>query len=222
MKKNKMMRLASFLLVAVLLSTCAISGTFAKYVTTVSNTDTARVARWGFTGENAEIAITDLFKTGYDNANVNGYTDVIAPGTTNQATFVFEYTAGTPDAVAAPEVAYSLVVSTDGSTCADAIKNNANIKWAVLKTSELEGGNTVPVAEWKTWDEMITEIEGLDGDESFDAKELAPISNTSYTIAWKWDFSTDAAGDAADTAMGNVGDLADVKIVITITATQVD
>ena len=47
MMKNKMMRAASILLVAVLLSTCAISGTFAKYVTTASGTDTARVAKWG-------------------------------------------------------------------------------------------------------------------------------------------------------------------------------
>ena len=47
MKKNKMMRIASVLLVAVLISTCAISGTFAKYVTRVEGTDTARVAKWG-------------------------------------------------------------------------------------------------------------------------------------------------------------------------------
>ena len=46
MKKNTMMRVASALLVAVLLSTCAISGTFAKYVTTASGSDTARVAKW--------------------------------------------------------------------------------------------------------------------------------------------------------------------------------
>ena len=47
MKKNKMMRIASVLLVAVLISTCAISGTFAKYVTRAEGTDTARVAKWG-------------------------------------------------------------------------------------------------------------------------------------------------------------------------------
>lgn len=47
MKKNKMMRIASILLVAVLISTCAISGTFAKYVTKAEATDTARVAKWG-------------------------------------------------------------------------------------------------------------------------------------------------------------------------------
>ena len=45
--KNKMMRIASILLVATLLTTCAISGTFAKYVTKASGEDTARVAKWG-------------------------------------------------------------------------------------------------------------------------------------------------------------------------------
>ena len=49
MKKNRMMRLASILLVATLMSTCTISGTFAKYVTTASGSDTARVAKWGVT-----------------------------------------------------------------------------------------------------------------------------------------------------------------------------
>lgn len=47
MKKNKMMRIASILMVATLITTCAISGTFAKYVTKVSGEDTARVAKWG-------------------------------------------------------------------------------------------------------------------------------------------------------------------------------
>ena len=47
MKKNKMMRIASILMVVTLLSTCAISGTFAKYVTKASGEDKARVAKWG-------------------------------------------------------------------------------------------------------------------------------------------------------------------------------
>lgn len=49
MKKNKMMRLASWLLVLTLLTTCIISGTFAKYVTSDEAEDTARVAKWGVT-----------------------------------------------------------------------------------------------------------------------------------------------------------------------------
>ena len=47
MRKNKMMRAASALLVAVLLTTSTISGTFAKYVTQDSAKDVARVAKWG-------------------------------------------------------------------------------------------------------------------------------------------------------------------------------
>ena len=47
MKKNKMMRIASILLVVTLLSTCVISGTFAKYVTKAEGQDQARVAKWG-------------------------------------------------------------------------------------------------------------------------------------------------------------------------------
>ena len=47
MKKNKFMRLASGLLVGTLLTTCAISGTFAKYTTQDDGNDSARVAKWG-------------------------------------------------------------------------------------------------------------------------------------------------------------------------------
>ena len=66
MKKNKMMRIASVLLVAVLLSTCAIFGTFAKYTTSVTSQDSARVAYWGFQSSNS-IDITGLFATTYGN-----------------------------------------------------------------------------------------------------------------------------------------------------------
>jgi len=57
MRKNRMMRLASALLILTMVTTCAISGTFAKYVTEAKTTDTARVAKWGVkvdvTGETA-------------------------------------------------------------------------------------------------------------------------------------------------------------------------
>ena len=63
MKKNKMMRIASVLLVAVILTTCAISGTFAKYVSSADSSDSARVAYWGFNP--ATMNITDLFANAY-------------------------------------------------------------------------------------------------------------------------------------------------------------
>ena len=59
MKKNKMMRTASGLLVATLLTTSMISGTFAKYTTQDEASDSARVAKWGVTA----LATGSLFGT---------------------------------------------------------------------------------------------------------------------------------------------------------------
>ena len=90
MKKNKMMRIASILLVVTLLSTCVISGTFAKYVTKAEGEDQARVAKWGVlvTVEGNEFA--DKYKATdeaykedggvYAVVSANG-DKVVAPGT---------------------------------------------------------------------------------------------------------------------------------------------
>lgn len=214
MRKNKMMRAASGLLVAVLLSTCAISGTFAKYTTSVSSSDTARVATWGFT--QTTIDFTNLFKTAYDK-NVQGTADVIAPGTTNSATFTFKY----DGQETAPEVAYTFKVDTTGSTIADDIKNNPNIVWKLDNGTEGD------------WDTLLANIENLSGDAS-GTKTYQPgqlptgftAADDVHTITWKWKFETEGIGkdgqDATDTAMGNKAKLDEVTLKITVTATQID
>ena len=226
MKKNKMMRIASVLLVAVILTTCAISGTFAKYVSSKDSFDTARVAYWGFNP--ATMNITNLFANAYEttvlgDADVNALTDVIAPGTTKSASFSFAYD-GTANQ--APEVAYTFEVSAAGSTCADSIKNNPNILW------KLDTG------AWGTWDAMITAIEALDGNKPGNRYEAGDLptgftaADETHTIEWKWIFdehatnkeTTTTNNDINDTAMGNVtpADLAKVTVSITVTATQID
>lgn len=122
MKKNKMMRLASVLLVCVLLTTSVISGTFAKYVTTAEGTDSARVAKWGVTitmsGDDTifksvyakDDTTPGLTLTNSVEAATNGSTQdkVVAPGTTGSTTFSITGT---------PEVAVKLdVVVTATST----------------------------------------------------------------------------------------------------------
>lgn len=91
MKKNKMMRIASILMVVTLLSTCAISGTFAKYVTKVSGEDQARVAKWGIVlGLNAGEAFATEYKTHDENGYEGEFSvvssnedKVVAPGTSS-------------------------------------------------------------------------------------------------------------------------------------------
>ncbi len=107
MKKNRMMRLASVLLVCVLLTTSIISGTFAKYTTQDSASDTARVAKWGValqvmgklygeTYENAIVAndATTIRVQANDHATADDY--VVAPGTEGADGFKVSLT-GTPE-----------------------------------------------------------------------------------------------------------------------------
>lgn len=226
MRKNKMMRAASGLLVAVLLSTCAISGTFAKYTTSANGTDSARVAKWGF--KSASVELTDLFKKSYNNAdgkmtvNSGNTEDIIAPGTTNSGAFSFTYGGEDLDkndtTVDAPEVAYEFTVSTDGSSVDSSIQANKNIQWRLDDNA------------WGTWDKMIADVKALSGDSS-GKKEYAPNtlpdafnSNNlnKHTVSWQWIFSTDTAADTEDTRMGNMDELDDVTLKITVTATQID
>ena len=102
MKKNRMMRLASILLVLVLMTSSVVGGTFAKYTTSATSEDSARVANWGFERTNS-MDLTNLFLGSYDNVASNNGDDVIAPGTSGSTSFQFAYdeTNGT-----APEVAY--------------------------------------------------------------------------------------------------------------------
>lgn len=223
MKKTKLMRAALLLLVLTLVTSCFVGGTFAKYTTSATSSDTARVAKWGFTADNSNVVLTDLFKNAYD-TTVKSTTDVIAPGTTNSATFKFEYNTADNGATA-PEVAYTFTVSAAGSTCDQSIQNNTNIQW------KLDNG------EWGTWNQLITAIEALDGNKTSDRYEAGALpdafktGNDVHTVTWQWLFektSTDAepnaaaAQDANDTAMGNAAALAEVTLKISVTATQID
>ena len=117
MKKNKMMRLASAMMVMTLMTTSVISGTFAKYVTSDSATDTARVAKWGVEVQvGGNLFGTDYAKNGETNSdgiiaintstsvNASDDVNVVAPGTQNTTAFTVEVS-GTP------EVSYSLVAT---------------------------------------------------------------------------------------------------------------
>ena len=223
MKKNKMMRLASILLVLVLLTTSVISGTFAKYTTSDSSEDSARVAKWGFEN-NESIVITELFKNAYD-STVLSEVDVIAPGTKNEVSFAFTYDT-TENGVAAPEVDYTfqITVDTTGSNTEN-LDKNPNFKW------------TLDGKEYDTLGNLKLAIEALDGNQTkYEAGKLPEKfyknsegvidGELEHPIGWKWLFDeTEGAAtnqDKLDTEMGNADTLENVYIKISITATQVN
>lgn len=222
MKKNKIMRLASALLVLTLMTTCAISSTFAKYTTSTTGGDKARVAYWGF-DQGADTTI-GLFDGNYTNVTssgeVDGFSNVIAPGTEDTAEFAFGYTNYKTNAITAPEVAYTFTVTPTITGDYDELDANPSFKWTLKKP------NDAKATEYQTVAALLADIKKLSGDasgsKSYQPGEL-PAAFTSadenYTIGWKWDYN---GNDDKDTALGNSQTLENVTFNITITATQVD
>ena len=194
MKKNKTMRIASVVMMAALLSTCAISGTFAKYTSASTGTATARVAKWDIRLGQSEQHMTDeftfdLFNTTYDNEAVKSATTdkVIAPGTTGS----FEINIQNKSEVAAKY-------------------------W--IDFTEKKTDPNIPLqysTDQMNWE---TDINKLDIKQEA-AFELA-IDTTAnpVTIYWKWDFN---GNDTTDTELGTAG-TATVTVTAKVTAEQVD
>lgn len=232
MRKNKMMRTAAVLLVAVLLTTCAISGTFAKYTSTGSAQDSARVAKWGVT-----VTCTDLsaFSTQYSiseseanaktagiNYSVSSSNDVIAPGTSgNLANFTLS---GTPEV--AVKVEYAATVTLSNWTV-----NNTYYCPLIINV----GGTEVKGTDYKNVSSFQTAIanEIAKHTSYIEAgKDLSKEENwDALDISWYWGFETTVEGSAQnenDTALGNAAADTDTAndpsfgISITVTVTQVD
>lgn len=220
MKKNKMMRTASGLMVAALLTTSIISGTFAKYTTKTEGSDTARVAYWGF-NQDANTTI-DLFDNSYNEGKVSGAENVVAPGTSKTADFGFKYTANANKSIKAPEVAYNLKIEATATGDYTDLDENSNFKWT------LKSGAADSTTEYDKVADLVKAINNLSGSEDgsgskdYAAGELPAAFGTAdtnkvCTVGWKWEYD---GNDTKDTEMGNATKLDNVKLNISITATQ--
>lgn len=203
MKKNNVMRIASALLVAVLLTTCAISGTFAKYTTSFSGNSAARVAKWGFT-DPGQVTFA-LFKDTYNDGAIasQGGDNVIAPGASGE----FRITLMEADDVRETEVAYHFDVTITKSDDTDD-ELLAKLVW------KLDGQK---VGTNGTFAELQTALDNLDGDY---LPGTAPNVST-LNISWEWVFEVDSATNDDDTDLGQAG-TADVSITFTFSATQIE
>ncbi len=250
MKKNVMMRVASVLMVAVLLTTCAISGTFAKYVTSDNVSDTARVAKWGVTVTTTGTLFAESYKdipvvsaTDTDDTitvQVKDYAsveqNVVAPGTKNETGMTFQLK-GTP------EVDTNVVIALDvkdivlpagtykdyttGKTD-DTFTIDTDYTPVVFTLYNKDKATVLATGTAKT---IETYLEGLSKvyQTNTDLSTIATNTNGEYVLTWAWAFD---GNDKADTYLGNVaagivddapaGCSTDVSVGITITVTQVD
>lgn len=241
MRKNKMMRTASGLLVATLLTTSVISGTFAKYTTAASGKDSARVAKFGVT-----ITTTgDMFKDEYATDDTGVATAgiitksvitsgapgdaVVAPGT--KGTLTKATIKGKPEV--AVRVAYEPTLTLDGWKGEDN-KEYCPIVFKVNGTTYgLTGmkdatGATVTNAS-TTIANLKTAVEGAIKAYSKDYEpntDLSGKTNEYIDVSWEWAF--DKNDNVKDTYLGDCAADTDstndskVELEIVTTVTQID
>ena len=80
-RSSMMVRLVAVLAVTMMFTMCFVGGTFAKYTSSATGTDTATVAKWSFKVGETDIATTDtftfdLFKTIKDSDGINNETEM--------------------------------------------------------------------------------------------------------------------------------------------------
>ena len=208
-RKNFAMRIAALLFILTMISTCAFATTFAKYVTSGTSSDTARVAKWGVTitqdasalfAEKYEIHDTETDFAGA--LTVEAEEDVVAPGTSG--TFTSLEVSGEPEV--AVEVSYTATLTLEGwlvagvdycpivfeingeeVTGATMAELKANVEAAIAALSATYGPNTV--------------------------------LNDYLEVSWSWAF--EGNDDVKDTVLGDAG-TATITLAVTCTVTQID
>lgn len=218
--KNRTIKFAAILLILVLMTSCFVGGTFAKYVTDGEGEDTARVAKFGVVVE----AATDesAFATTYDSdSNYSGLTvesstedKLVAPGTKGDFTSIS--ITGTPEV--AVEVAYEAEV-----TLTDNWLDESGAFYCPIIVTV--GEDEFDGATYTDADTFIADIEGAIADYT---AEYAPNTDLSsadvekVAVSWEWPFEGD---DVKDTYLGDQAaddNAGEITVKVTVTVTQID
>lgn len=197
-RSSMMVRLVAVLAVVMMFTMCFVGGTFAKYTSSGTGTDTATVAKWSFKVGETDIATTntftfDLFKTIKDSDGINNETEmnpvdgsIIAPGT---------------------QGSFDLVLTNASQVTA---------QYAIDYT--VTNNNDIPVKfsvdDGTTWTNDLADVAASDS-----TKLAANSGTTTIKVQWKWDFN--GSDDSFDTALG-IGGNAVLTVKAEVTATQVD
>lgn len=240
-RKNHTLKLAGILLALVLVTSCFVGGTFAKYVTSGTGSDSARVAKFGVTVTANGTMFAKEYDTGTENVKgtiaksvVSDGTDdknLVAPGTSGN--MVSMTLAGKPEV--AVNVRYRATVT---------LSNN----WLYKEKEESAGEFYCPITI-KVGTKDGTEIFcGLDYNsaELFKSAVETAINNKSanyapntdlnlknadaLSVSWAWTFENvgehkKGQDDVKDTYLGDQaakGNAATIALEVVTTVTQID
>lgn len=231
MKKNMFMRLAMALVLLVLVTTSAVGGTYAKYVSSNTASDSARVAKWGVV---IKAGAFDMFDEKYETDDGsytlstesviahNGTDKLLAPGTKGTLVgYSFE---------GQPEVAIKVTYDADLTLTNWTVKDD-NFYCPIvftIGTTTISGTDFTNAANLEDAVENAIEFYS----KSYIPNKLVSELNDEIKVDWKWDFET--GSDASEKAANNLkdtwlGDLAaagvnvpTMTLKVNVTVEQVD
>lgn len=230
-RESNSMKLVAYVLLLTMIALILVAGTYAKYTTTSSGSDLARVAKFGVV-----VDVKDdmgLFKTTYakhDSKATSAMTvtssatdKVVAPGTSGEMTFTITGT---------PEVATKLTVTPKILNTIHLAAGKYELaagKFANEKTTVDTSADYEPIkftlvnskgdklAEDASLAQLKTALEGK-------SAQFAPNTtlDETYTLSWAWAFSGDGDVDFLDTYLGDETTAQIESFSLDITIEQVD
>lgn len=234
-EKNKnTFRVAALLLVACLISSVMLSGTFAKYTSEYAGQDTALVARWSFDGHFDDTLLSEasfdlpiwdhdyvanIYQTHTEGANTNY---LIAPGVEGEFTVDFTY-----DADVDADLIFNFTKSGDAANTVPIQYSLDGFDTIFYDLNDLED-EIIDTAINTTTSGPATNISGAGGTYIITDTVTGPVK-IEATVSWRWpydvnlhtgDYST--WKDADDTQIGkdSLPDRDDYVLQLDIKATQ--
>lgn len=215
----KSMRASMILMILVLVTSCIVAGTYAKYVSSKTVNNTARVAKFGVTIEGGDDVFFQSYESGgkvkASSKSVLSTEKVVAPGTKGDMTPIT--ISGTPE----------VSVRVD-------FKGNLSIEnWEVTneqETKEFYCPIIITVGEKKidrtscgdkeSFENAVNEaIAEFSKDYNVEDFNQSGFEVDIPSISWEWAF--ESGNDNYDTQLGDKAD-ATIKLIVTATVTQLD
>ena len=195
-KENKLTKVAIFALIVAIIAIILVSGTYARYTTQLTGTDSVQIAKWAWNISGADIAsdkttyTLDLFSTIRD-TDGSAETDVaaqrIAPGTRGAFTIVVTNNSEV-------NAEYSVTFAETNDLGAHIEYSTDGLNWAPVNSLN------VPVTA------------------------IGQGATINVPIQWRWAYAeNDTAQSAADTLVGfNAQTASRLQVVATLNLVQVD
>ena len=235
LKKNWTLRAAVLMLALVLITSCFVGGTFAKYVTSGTGGDNARVAKWGVTVTAHETG--DIFAKSYDNTVIaEGEYKVIAPGTKKDNAALVTLSGK-------PEVSVKVTYNADSFSLTGNWKGADNDDTfycpLIIKVTGKVGGvaktETINCADKERAADVETAVKNAVAACSATYgpnTDLSTVAGDGLKISWEWPFESGETNpkqnDVKDTYLGNQAATATglsipaIHVQVTATVTPID